>query len=82
MVKCIDCEHLCQGYLLLRKCNGSVIEDFQINKSETAIMFDSKGISNDNFECEEDHCSDGHPFILRQYIDTERVCEDFKSYLK
>jgi hypothetical protein len=79
MVKCIDCKYLLQGYLLLRRCNGEVVEAENVTRPETTKMFHSKGLLNEDFECEKDHYSDGHPAIIRPDIFDERECSDFKK---
>jgi len=90
MVKCIDCEHLLQGHVILRRCNGKYIFSGHIEEEELVDIYrnqNSGSLVDNDFECEEGKMwqDDVNPpfankdCILLTEIDEERECKDFKS---
>ena len=68
--------------MLLRKCNGKVIDSENITSEQILTIYNESQLVDNDFECEEGNCTDGHDCIVRIEIDQERECKDFNPCSK
>jgi hypothetical protein len=72
MVKCINCQNLLQGHMILRPVNGEIKASSMLSKQEVISMLDNSRIVDNDFECAE---QDGTTVLPDEDIE----CKMFKK---